>query len=63
VQLVHKYDSEFPKIYFKDFLEYTNVKEEEFYETLDSFRSPLLWEKTGNDYRYCNNWKLKHTVG
>ncbi|WP_415271989.1 N-acetyl sugar amidotransferase [Candidatus Pelagibacter sp. Uisw_121] len=62
VKLVHKYDHEFPKRYFKDFLEYTNIKEEEFYETLDSFRSPLLWEKTGNDYRYCNNWKLKHSV-
>ncbi len=62
VKLVQKYDHEFPKRYFKDFLEYTNISEEEFYETLDNFRSPLLWEKTGNDFRFCNNWKLKHLV-
>ena len=62
VKLVQKYDHEFPKRYFKDFLEYTNISEEEFYETLDNFRSPLLWEKTGNDFRHCNNWKLKHLV-
>ncbi len=62
VKLVHKYDHEFPKRYFKDFLDYTDISEEEFYEILDNFRSPLLWEKTGNDFRYCNNWKLKHLV-
>jgi hypothetical protein len=62
VKLVHKYDHEFPKRYFKDFLEYTDLSEEEFYETLDSFRSPILWEKVGNDFRNCNNWKLKHKV-
>ena len=62
VKLVQKYDSEFPKRYFEDFLSYTDIKEEEFYETLDKFRSPLLWKKVGNDYRYCKNWKLKYTV-
>jgi len=62
VRLVNKYDHEFPEKYFKDFLEYINMPEEEFYETLDKFRPNHLWEKKGNDYKYCNNWVLKHKV-
>ena len=61
VSLVHKYDHEFPKRYFKDFLEYIDISEELFYETLNKFRPDYLWEKTNsNDQTYCNDWKLKH---
>ena len=62
VKLVHKYDHEFPDKYFKDFLSYININEEEFYETLDKFRSDHLWEKNGNDSKHCKNWTLKHKV-
>ena len=62
VNLVHKFDHEFPKKYFDDFIEYIDCKEEEFYDILDKFRPEHLWEKTGNDYKFCNNWKLKHKV-
>ena len=54
--LVDKYDTEFPEIYFKDFLEYINTNEEEFWKTLDAFRSPHIWKKINND------WKLRHTI-
>jgi N-acetyl sugar amidotransferase len=56
VHLVQKYDQEFPDKYFPDFLEYIDLKEEEFWETVDKFRSPHLWEKLGHE------WKLKHVV-
>ncbi len=56
VNLVKKFDSEFPKKYFKEFLEYINFSETEFFEILDKFRSPHLWSKIGN------NWKIKQQV-
>ena len=56
VALVKKYDAEFPKKYFKDFLEYINVTEKEFWKIIDNYRSPHLWEKINND------WKIKYTV-
>lgn len=62
VALVNKYDHEFPNKYFDDFLSYINIKEEEFYETLDKFRPTHLWEKKGNDNKHCSNWILKHKV-
>jgi N-acetyl sugar amidotransferase len=56
VALVQKYDHEFPKKYFKEFLSYLSITEEEFHQTVDKFRSPHLWE------RRDDVWTLKHTV-
>ncbi|MAF96645.1 MAG: LPS biosynthesis protein PseA [Rhodospirillaceae bacterium] len=54
--LVQRYDGEFPGLYFKEFLEYTDIIEDEFWEVVDSWRQPQLWEKKDND------WRLKHAV-
>lgn len=56
VALVRRYDEERPKKYFRDFLEYTEINEDTFWKTIDSFRSPHLWHKVGNE------WKLRHQV-
>ncbi len=56
VRLVHKYDGEFPKRHFKEFLEYCDITEEYFHEVIDSWRSPHLWEKVNGE------WKLLHRV-
>lgn len=56
VALVHRYDQEFPRKYFPDFLEYLDMGEDEFFEIADSFRSQHLWEKTNE------GWKLRHQV-
>jgi N-acetyl sugar amidotransferase len=56
VQLVKRYDQEFPKRYFKEFLEYISLTEEEFHATVDRFRSPHLWTKTSGE------WELRHAV-
>ena len=57
VHLVSRFDQEFPSKYFEEFLEYIDMSRREFFETVDRFRSPHLWEKTEN------GWKLRHTVG
>ena len=59
---MHKYDHEFPKRYFSDFLRYIKMDEDEFYNTLDKFRKESLWENIGGERKYCKNWKLKHKV-
>lgn len=58
VALVHRYDGEFPKKYFAEFLKYLSISEEEFWRVIDFYRSlsPHLWEKIGNE------WVLKHRV-
>lgn len=56
VGLVHKYDQEFPQRYFKDFLEYMSLSEQDFWQTVDAFRSPHLWEKRNGE------WLLTHQV-
>ena len=49
-QLVKKFDEEFPKKYFKEFLDYISLSEVEFHETVDKFRSPHLWEKIDDEW-------------
>ena len=56
VHLVKKYDQEFPDIFFKEFLKYIDTTEEEFWQTINKFRSSHLWENKGNE------WKLKYQV-
>ena len=54
--LVDKYDSEFPKKYFKEFLKYIDTREVDFWETINKYRSPHIWKQVDG------NWKLRHTV-
>lgn len=56
VALVRRYDQEFPKKYFKDFLEYVGLTESEFHEIVARFRSPHLWMQQDGE------WKLRHAV-
>lgn len=50
VALVQQYDQEFPKKYFKEFLDYIDITEAEFWETIEQFRDPELWN--GEALRY-----------
>ena len=45
------------KKYFKDCLNYMNISEELFYETIDSFRPDHIWTKKGK------KWELKRQFG
>ena len=51
-----RYEGEFPKKYFKDFLEYLDITEEHFLEVVDSWRASHLWGKVDG------NWELKHPI-
>jgi len=56
LSLVKKFDGEFPKTYFKDFLDYIEISENEFFKKIDDLRSPHLWEKKGDE------WILKYSA-
>ncbi len=56
IALVRRYDGEFPRKYYSEFLEYCGITDEEFQEVVDSWRSDHLWRKTSN------GWELKHAV-
>lgn len=56
VQLVRKYDGEFPNKHFQEFLEYCNITEEFFWEVMDKWRAEHLWEKVDGE------WKLKTKI-
>ena len=56
VALVKRFDGEVPLRYFKELLAYLDLSEEEFWQTIDKFRSPHLWKKEGG------KWKLRYPV-
>ena len=56
VYLVKKFDGEFPHRYLEEFIDYINISKKEFYEIVDSFRSPHLWSKSKK------GWNLRFLV-
>jgi N-acetyl sugar amidotransferase len=56
VTLVKRFDGEFPDRYFKEVMDYIDMKPEHFLELCDKFRSPHLWKKEDGE------WKLRDAV-
>ena len=56
ISLVKKYDGEFPERYFEEFLSFCDLRESEFWEIVDSWRSEHIWRKDSN------GWSLKHPI-
>jgi len=56
IALVKRFDGEFPKRHFKDFLEYCDINEEDFHRIIDSWRSDHLWKRVDGE------WVLKYHV-
>ena len=56
VNLIKRFDGEFPAEYFQTFLEYCDLSEETFWEIIDSWRSPHLWK------REYGRWQLKKPI-
>jgi N-acetyl sugar amidotransferase len=56
LDLARKYDDEFPSTFHEEHLEYLNLSELEFTETLDKHRDPEIWEQSGNQ------WVLRHAL-
>ena len=55
ISLVRQFDGEFPRKYYKDFLEYCDMKEPEFEEIVDAWRPAHLWQQDGD-------WKLRKPI-
>ena len=51
VALAHKYDHEFPRTHFKQFLEYLDITEEHFMNVIDRYRAPHIWQKDNNKWK------------
>ena len=58
VSLVKKFDGEFPNLYFKEFLDYTDMSTDDFHRIIDKNRSPHLWKKNILN----NKWDLLNQV-
>jgi N-acetyl sugar amidotransferase len=56
IALVKRYDHEPPKKYYKEFLDFCSITDEEVNEVIDSWRSDHLWYKEGDE------WKLRHVI-
>ena len=56
IALMKKYEGEFPKKYFREFLNYLNISEKHFWQVVDSWRAKHLWKKTKN------GWELKKPI-
>ena len=54
VELVNRYDEEFPEKYFDFFLNYISIDKEEYWDIINAARSPHLWEVIDG------KWKLRH---
>jgi len=58
IMLIKKFDGELSKKYFDITLDYLSISEKEFWEVIDAWRSPHIWEKTGTQ----EEWKLKNPI-
>lgn len=56
IALVKRYDREFPRKYYQEFLEFCSITDEEVHEVIDSWRSDHIWTRDGGE------WKLRHAV-
>jgi len=56
VALVKKFDGEFPKRYYKAFLEYCDITDALFKEVIESWRSDHLWQNSNGE------WRLKYNI-
>jgi hypothetical protein len=56
VALVRKFDGELPRKHLKEFLEYVQLTEKDFWKIADAHRTEHLWHKVGDE------WQLKYPV-
>ena len=48
--------SEFPKIYFQDFLDFHDLSKDKFWQIANKWRNEKIWHKVNN------KWKLKNEL-
>ena len=50
IALMDRFEGEFPKKHFREFLEYLDIAEDHFWKVVDEWRPEHLWKKDGNDW-------------
>lgn len=56
VALIKRFDGEFPEQYIQDCCDYMDISIEQYFDTIEKFRSPHLWEKS------YGKWELKYPI-
>ena len=56
VKIVNELSSQFPDEYFKDWLDYHMITENQFWEVVEKYRNKNIWEKIGGE------WRLKYPL-
>lgn len=56
IKLIKKYEGEFPKKYYNEFLNYLGITDKHFWNVVDSWRPKHLWTKKKS------KWLLKHPI-
>lgn len=56
INLVQKFDGEFPQKYLDEFCKYIKISKHQFFQIVDKFRSPHLWIKNEE------KWQLRHNI-
>ena len=61
LELVRRYDGEFPETYLPDVLDYLGMTRAELMEVVDRHRNPEIWEKSGIIFPEDRTvWKLRN---
>lgn len=50
LDLMKKYEGEFPKKYYKEFLQYLDINEKTFEDIVDSWRLDHIWKNINNEW-------------
>ncbi len=50
VSLVRRYDHEFPRRYYEEFLDFCSISDEQVHNVIDSWRSEHIWKKDGDQW-------------
>lgn len=56
IALIRRYDGEFPRRYFREFLDYCSITEEDFHAVIDSWRADHIWQREGD------SWSLRAPI-
>ncbi len=57
IKLMNRYEGEFPKKYFKDFLNFLDINEKQFWSIVDKWRPKHLWKKKNNKWIFTGKIK------
>lgn len=61
MEMIKKYDGEFPSKNFKEVLQYLDLNENEFQKIVDKHRNSEIWKKNDKN-EWLSSWELKNKI-